>query len=68
MNVAFLMCFTATDNYMFSVLFQVTVHDSGNVNWQKLTKNETKLTNLKLRITAEILSSCYQKKTLALRF
>jgi hypothetical protein len=62
------MCFTVTDNYMFSVQFQITVHDSSSVNWQKWIKNETKLTNLKLQITAEILSSCYKKKTHALRF
>jgi hypothetical protein len=40
MNVTFHMCFTVTDYYMFSVLFQITVHDSGSVNWQKLIKNE----------------------------
>ena len=32
MNVTFHMCFTEMDNYMFSVLFQVTVRDSGSVN------------------------------------
>jgi len=43
MNVTFHMCFTVTDNYTFSVLFQITVHASGSVNWQKWIKNENYL-------------------------
>jgi len=32
MDITFHMCFTVTDNYMLSALFQITVHDSGSVN------------------------------------
>jgi hypothetical protein len=44
MNVTFHKCFMVTDNYMFGVLFEISVHDSGSANWQKWIKNETKLT------------------------